>query len=143
MDDDLWYKDGLRFTCLRCGGCCSGFSGTVLVSAAEITSFARHLGITEADFRQRYTRAVGRENISLIEKKNKDCIFFDKDVGCMVYPDRPRQCRSWPFWHSNVYSPERWKRGAARCPGMNQGELYKSEYIKQVSGDDGSSGNIS
>jgi Fe-S-cluster containining protein len=143
MGDDLWYKGGLRFMCLRCGGCCSGFSGTVLVNAAEIIVLAQRLDIAEADFRQRYTRAVGRGNVSLIEKKNKDCIFFDKDIGCTVYSNRPRQCRTWPFWRSNVYSPGSWKQGATRCPGMDQGELYKSKFIKQVSEDDGSSGNIS
>ena len=143
MSDDLWYKDGLRFVCLRCGGCCSGFSGTVLVSAAEMTALAQRLGIPETDFRQRYTRVVGKENISLIEKKNKDCIFFDEEIGCTVYPDRPRQCRTWPFWRSNVYSPERWKRGAARCPGIDQGELHNSEYINQLSDNDGSSGVVS
>jgi Fe-S-cluster containining protein len=143
MKDDLWYKDGLRFGCLRCGGCCSGFSGTVRVTDDEISAIARRLNLPEAEFRTNYTRRIGGGVISLIEKENQDCIFFDKKKGCTVYEDRPRQCRTWPFWRSNIYSPERWKRGGERCPGMNRGMLYSATFIKGTSENDGSSGSIS
>jgi Fe-S-cluster containining protein len=142
MSDDLWYKDGLRFGCLRCGGCCSGFSGTVRVTDDEIRTLTRRLHLSEAEFRNNYTRNAGGGVISLVEKENKDCIFFDKEQGCTVYSDRPRQCRTWPFWRSNVYSPERWKRGAERCPGMNRGRLYRADLIKETSENDGSSGSL-
>jgi Fe-S-cluster containining protein len=143
MGNDLWYKDGLRFGCLRCGGCCSGFSGTVRVTDDEISTLARRLDLPEAAFRNSYTRSVGGGVISLIEKENKDCIFFDKEQGCTVYEDRPRQCRTWPFWRSNIYAPERWKRGAERCPGMNRGSLHSADLIEETSENDGSSGSIS
>ena len=143
MGDDLWYKDGLRFECLQCGSCCTGFSGTVRVSDEEIAKLAQRLGLPETEFRENYTRIVGGGIISLIEKKNTDCIFFDQKQGCTVYPDRPRQCRTWPFWRSNVYSPEGWKRGAARCPGMNRGRIYGIDLIAEMSEHDGSSGGVS
>jgi Fe-S-cluster containining protein len=143
MSDELWYKDGLRFGCLRCGGCCSGFSGTVRITDDEISAIARRLNLPEAEFRNNYTRSVGGGVISLIEKENQDCIFFDKEQGCTVYEDRPRQCRTWPFWRSNIYSPERWKRGGERCPGMNRGMLHDADLIKETSENDGSSGSIS
>lgn len=143
MANELWYKDGLRFECLRCGSCCSGFSGTVRVSDEEIAALARRLGLSEAEFRKNYARPIGGGEISLIEKPNKDCIFFDKEQGCTVYADRPRQCRTWPFWRSNVYSPDSWKRGGKRCPGMNRGRLYTADFIKEMSENDGSSGSAS
>jgi hypothetical protein len=143
MGDNPWYKNGLRFECLQCGSCCTGFSGTVRVNKQEIEILARRLGLPEVEFRKNYTRIVGGGATSLIEKKNMDCIFFDKKEGCMVYSDRPRQCRTWPFWRSNVYSPEGWKRGAARCPGMNRGKLYSRDHVKEMSEDDGSSGAVS
>lgn len=143
MGDDLWYKEGLLFGCLRCGGCCNGFSGTVRVTDDEIRALSRRLNLSEDEFRNSYTRSVGRGVISLIERENKDCIFFDKERGCIVYTDRPRQCRTWPFWRSNIYSPERWKRGAERCPGMNRGMLHGADLIKETSEDDGSSGSVS
>jgi Fe-S-cluster containining protein len=143
MGNDFWYKDGLRFGCLRCGGCCSGFSGTVRVTDDEISTLARRLDLPEVEFRNSYTRSVGGGIISLVEKENKDCIFFDKEQGCTVYEDRPRQCRTWPFWRSNIYSPERWKRGTERCPGMNRGSLHGADLIEETSENDGSSGSIS
>jgi Fe-S-cluster containining protein len=143
MGDELWYNEGLRFECQRCGSCCTGFSGTVRVSDEEIAVLAHRLGITEAEFRKQYTRIVGGGVVSLIEKKNTDCIFFEKERGCTVYEDRPRQCRTWPFWRYNVYSPGHWKREARRCPGMNRGRLYPPDLIKELSEDDGSSGSLS
>jgi len=143
MVNELWYKDGLQFECLRCGNCCSGFSGTVRLSDEEIAALARRLGLTEAEFRKGYTRTIGGGAISLIEKPSKDCIFFDQEQGCAVYADRPRQCRTWPFWRSNVYSPDSWKRGAKRCPGIDRGRLYTAELIKETSENDGSSGSTS
>lgn len=140
MSEDLWYKNGLRFECLRCGSCCTGFSGTVRVSDEEIAVFAQSLDLSEAEFRKNYTRILRAGVVSLIEKENKDCIFFDKERGCIVYENRPRQCRTWPFWHYNVYSPGHWKREAKRCPGMNRGQLYPSDLIKELSEHDGSSG---
>jgi Fe-S-cluster containining protein len=142
MKTECWYKDGLRFECQRCGNCCTGFSGTVRVSDAEIVALAHRLGITEAEFRKQYTRIVGGGAISLIEKKNTDCIFFERERGCTVYEDRPRQCRTWPFWRYNVFSPGHWKREAKRCPGMNRGRLYPPDLIKELSEDDGSSGSL-
>lgn len=143
MGNDLWYKEGLRFQCLKCGNCCTGFSGTVRVCDNEIVRLSNRLGLAEEEFRKNYTRGVGRGVVSLIEKKNTDCIFYDEEKKCTVYADRPRQCRTWPFWRSNVHSPERWKRGAERCPGMNRGRLYGANLIKQLSEDDGSSGKVS
>lgn len=142
MSDEFWYKNGLRFECLRCGSCCTGFSGTVRVSNEEIAVFAQSLDLPETEFRKHYTRIVGGGVVSLIEKENKDCIFFDKERGCIVYENRPRQCRTWPFWRYNVYSPEHWKREAKRCPGMNRGHLYPSDLIKELSEHDGSSGTL-
>jgi hypothetical protein len=142
MTDELWYREGLRFECLRCGGCCSGFSGTVRVTDEEIRALALRLHLSEAEFRNNYTRGVGGGAISLIEKENQDCIFFDKGEGCIVYSDRPRQCRAWPFWRSNIYSSDRWKRGGERCPGMNRGMLHSADLIKETSENDGSSGSI-
>ena len=143
MGKELWYKDGLRFECLQCGSCCSGFSGTVRVSDEEIAVLARRLGLPETEFRKNYTRPIGGGAISLIEKPNKDCIFFEREQGCIVYEDRPRQCRTWPFWRSNVYSSHAWKRGAKRCPGINSGRIYPATLIKEISENDGSSGALS
>ena len=55
--------------------------------------------MSEESFRRRYTEDVYRRGVTLVEKAdNHDCIFYDRQRGCTVYEDRPRQCRTWPFW---------------------------------------------
>lgn len=142
MGNEPWYKNGLRFQCMRCGDCCSGFSGTVRVTHEEIAALSQRLGLPEAGFRKVYTRRLQDGDISLIDNPNGDCIFFDKVRGCTVYAHRPRQCRAWPFWRSVVFSPKRWAREAENCSGMNRGPLYLPNAIKQMSEHDGTSGEL-
>ncbi|HEY1381256.1 MAG TPA: YkgJ family cysteine cluster protein [Gemmataceae bacterium] len=123
-----WYHDGLRFECTRCGHCCTGAPGYVWVTPAELQAIADFLGRPAAEVRAEYARkALGR--VSLRERANGDCVFWDRQAGCTVYPARPAQCRTWPFWESNTESRTAWDRAAAGCPGMNHGELISVEEI--------------
>jgi Fe-S-cluster containining protein len=123
-----WYKDGLRFRCTQCGNCCTGEPGCVWVNEAEIAAIAAFRGETVAECTGLHTRPAGRQR-SLREKANGDCVFYDRAQGCTIYPVRPRQCRTWPFWESNVRTPEAWKHTCAVCPGSGQGELISAEEI--------------
>lgn len=141
MDGEPWYKDGLRFQCQRCGNCCRGEPGTIAIAPEEAAAIARRLGVSEADFRHTYTCSLAGGGLSLREKPNGDCILYDPQQGCTVYADRPRQCRTWPFWEEVVRSPARWAEETQRCPGMNQGPLYSAAAIRRMSEDDGTRGN--
>ncbi len=123
-----WYKDGLRFRCTRCGHCCTGDPGFVWVDDAELIALADFLGEPVEVVRGLHTK-TGSRGLSLREKLNGDCVFFDRNVGCTVYAVRPRQCRTWPFWESNVATPEDWKDTRAVCPGSGQGDLISAEEI--------------
>jgi Fe-S-cluster containining protein len=125
-----WYRDGLRFRCTQCGHCCTGAPGYVWVSEEEIAALAAFRGETVEEIEGLYTRLAQRGR-SLREKANGDCVFYDREKGCTVYPVRPRQCRTWPFWESNVGSPEAWRRTCDTCPGSGQGELISAEEIGQ------------
>ncbi len=70
-----------------------------------------------------------RGRVSLRERPNGDCIFYDAAKGCTVYAQRPKQCRTWPFWDSNLTSPERWAEVEGVCPGSGEGELIPVEDI--------------
>jgi Fe-S-cluster containining protein len=133
----VWYREGLRFSCTRCGTCCSSGPGTVRVTDAEIQAIAAQLELTVAQFRGLYTRDVGDNDLSLREKLDYDCIFWDATNGCTVYEVRPRQCRTWPFWHANISSSSHWSAAARDCPGMNQGPTFSSDYIGSMSDQDG------
>jgi uncharacterized protein len=123
-----WYKDGLRFTCTQCGDCCTGTPGFVWVNDAELAAIAEHRGETIEEVRGLYTRLADR-GLTLREKGNGDCVFYEAGRGCTIYPVRPRQCRTWPFWESNVATPERWQQTCAICPGSGRGELIPPEEI--------------
>jgi Fe-S-cluster containining protein len=123
-----WYKDGLRFRCTRCGSCCTGEPGHVWVNAREIAAIAEQRSESVEEVIGLYTR-VAQRGRTLREKANGDCVFYDRAAGCTIYPVRPRQCRTWPFWESNVRTPEAWQRTCAACPGSGQGELISAEEI--------------
>ena len=126
-----WFQDGLRFTCTACGDCCTGAPGYVWVRDEDIAMLAAHLGLDVDTFERRFVRRVGIRK-SLIEFSDGDCVFFDPQKrNCSVYEARPLQCRTWPFWDSNIKSPAAWKHTCQVCPGSGQGTLYPVEKILQ------------
>ena len=140
MNATPWYASGLKFTCTQCGNCCTGEPGFTWVSDQEIAALAARLGIGTDSFRRRYTHTVmrsGARRTSLLDKPNHECVFYKQGAGCTVYQDRPRQCRTWPFWRSNLASAEDWQAAAATCPGMDQGSHHGPDEIAALAGDDG------
>ena len=97
------------------------------VRRVEIAAMARFLGISRREFMRTYVRKV-MGDYSLIEHPNGDCVFWTPE-GCRVYPVRPTQCRTFPFWREYTRSPEAWARAAERCPGVNRGRLYSAAEI--------------
>ena len=129
MSTAPWFQDGLRFECTGCGDCCTGAPGYVWVDAKEIAALADHLGLSVADFESKYVRNVGPKK-SLIEYSSGDCVFFDPQKRkCTVYQARPSQCKTWPFWDSNINTPKAWKQTCAVCPGSGQGKLYSVQEL--------------
>jgi len=129
----LWYASGLRFACKQCGGCCSGAPGYVWVDSEEIERIARFLGMTDKEFHKRHVRRVGRGR-SLLERPGGDCEFLERPepgtTRCRIHTVRPVQCRTWPFWESNVDTPEDWEAAGRGCPGIDQGDVHPLPVIQ-------------
>ena len=123
-----WYREGLPFTCTQCGLCCR-IEGYVWMSPTEITRTAEFLGLDEEEFGARYLRRIGRR-WSLTEKNGHDCVFWDQ--GCEIYPVRPTQCRTFPFWPENLESIETWSEVVEECPGSGTGRVYSLEEIEAL-----------
>lgn len=124
-----WYSDGLKFKCSGCGDCCTGAPGFVWVNKEEIAGLAAEMELDVEEFERLYVRKIGVRK-SLKEFPNGDCVFFDTDErNCTVYNARPRQCKTWPFWDSNLKTPEDWERTCEECPGSGKGKLYSLEQI--------------
>lgn len=134
MAEDKWYQAGLAFECTQCGNCCSGPPGYVWVTKNDIQAIARYLGLTDGWLPDTHLRRV-RFRRSLTEQKNGDCIFLERNGDksrCTIYPVRPMQCRTWPFWSSNLKSPETWNRAHQTCPGMNHGRRYDFVAVEEL-----------
>lgn len=112
-----WYAEGLKFKCTECGQCCTGAPGYAWVTDEEIEAIAAYLNMTVKEFGKKYLRLVNGR-YSLLEKKvSFDCIFL-KDKKCQIYPVRPSQCRTFPWWVHNLATPEHWKEAAKFCEGI-------------------------
>ena len=132
-EGNRWYDTGLSFTCSQCGHCCT-VAGYVWVTEREIREISHHLDLDESDFALQYLRQVHHE-VSLVEKPNRECIFWDE--GCSIYPVRPSQCRTFPFWTENLRSRKAWDRTSKECPGCDQGRRYSREEIDALRAGDG------
>jgi uncharacterized protein len=148
MQLPVWYAQGLRFSCTQCGNCCTGPPGFVWITKKEIRKLAEHLQITPGEVVEQYCRkTMGR--FSLKEKRNPahggyDCIFMREQPAphsdgktisqplrtCGIYPVRPTQCRTFPFWTTNLASQKRWEETAQRCPGIGQGPVVPLKQIE-------------
>ncbi len=124
-----WYADGLRFECTRCGRCCTG-EGWVWVSEARIREIAEFLGMSVETFSRRYVRRVDNR-LSLMEKDHADCAFWQRDQGCSIYPVRPAQCRTFPFWPEHLESRGAWRDLAAEVPGIGRGGRHGEGEIRR------------
>jgi len=126
-----WYEDGLRFSCHQCGNCCRGSQpGWVYVTPFRLRRIAAFLGRTERSLRHDYVRKDENGDTVLKLKANGDCVFWDD--GCTIYPERPRQCRTFPFWGESLGSPQDWSALKSFCHGIDQGRLYPLEEIRAV-----------
>jgi uncharacterized protein len=130
LDNRIYFFDaGIRFECRQCGQCCTGEPGTIYVTRREIQALADHFALAEDAFARRYLYPF-KDSYSIGEFGDGRCFFFDG--GCTIYPLRPAQCRTFPFWFSNLRSEQGWRRIAAKCPGIGHGRLYTRHEILQM-----------
>lgn len=85
----------VHYVCQRCTACCK-WPGDVRIEEDEIAPIAAHLGLTEDDFLDRFTRLrTNRQGLSLIERENHECIMLEND-SCIIHEVKPEQCRGFP-----------------------------------------------
>ncbi len=133
-DAPKWYEQGLKFACTQCGNCCTGAPGYVYVDEDEIEKIAAFIGRPGKGLGREHLRKVGNDYSLTEDKTNGDCVFLKRDAEgrrtCSIYPVRPLQCRTWPFWDTLLESPEEWDAAAHDCPGMNKGKKYDLVQIE-------------
>lgn len=132
------HHQALRFRCTGCGRCCFGDADSyVEVSAREAEAIRRHLRLSRAWFRRRYVQGIETgSGLGIRLQADGRCPFLTAQLHCRVYPVRPRQCRSYPFWPEVLASRGAWNAEARRCEGIGQGAVVPLGRIEaQLRGD--------
>jgi uncharacterized protein len=132
MDDKRWYAKGLRFECTQCGNCCRshGAYAYVYLSEADIQAIALHLGLERAEFLTRHCE-LDRGWVTL-RTTDPACTFLRPDNTCGIYPVRPKQCATWPFWTENLERAT-WEGPVSECcPGIGTGPVHAADEIDRL-----------
>lgn len=112
-----WYESGLPFSCTACGNCCksNGDYSHVYLREEEVGAIAEHLGLDPVQFLRE--QLVVEDGWITLQSDLPQCQFLDANGRCGIYPVRPVQCRTWPFWEINL-SEETWRGEVNKiCPG--------------------------
>jgi len=129
MAKEQFYADGIHFECTGCGNCCKLAGGYVYVTEEEIKAMAKYTKQSITQFTDQYVETY--KNKYVLKSKADACIFLEND-SCIVYPVRPVQCRTFPFWPANLKSKYRWKMVLLECEGIGRGKLYALDEIETI-----------
>jgi hypothetical protein len=132
MSNKPWYHKGLRFACTQCGNCCRrhGERAFVYLVRHDLEAIPAYLGIRREAFLEAYCEdEAGRVTL---KTQAPECPFLTEDSRCRIYPVRPKQCATWPFWEENL-EREAWE-GPVRecCPGIGAGKLHSAAEVERI-----------
>jgi Fe-S-cluster containining protein len=124
-----FFDQGIHFECQQCGACCTGDPGIIFVRKDELMRIAEYLSVQVSFFIEKYLYPI-KKGFSIRELADGRCSFYEN--GCTIYPVRPDQCKTFPFWFENLRSAKKWNRICKKCPGIGCGPLYSKERILEI-----------
>ena len=132
MTNEKWYYNGLKFSCMACGSCCCdhGEYTYVYLEKEDTPAIAQFLQLSQEEFLRRY--CVQEDGFTYLKMVPPGCLFLE-GKKCRIYSVRPLQCRTWPFWSSNLEKSTWENEVAPYCPGIGQGTLYPEDEIDRIS----------
>lgn len=120
----------MRFACQPgCTKCCEQ-QGFVYLTEEDIPRLADYIGMTAEAFELRHVYRTKNQR-RLRVPRHAQCEFL-KEGGCSVHPAKPLQCRTFPYWPELVGNKTNWKKTAAWCPGIDQGELVNITEAREI-----------
>ena len=123
----------LHFSCTGCGSCCATAGDYyVFLTSAEAERIRLHLGLSAGWFRRRYLDRLDDGELVLGGSTGEACIFLGEDRRCRIYPVRPLQCSTYPFWPELVTSGQAWRRERRRCEGIGRGAAVPVSRIRRA-----------
>ena len=104
------------------------FDAGIRINGREIKVLAEFLKIPVSDLIRTHLQPI-ETGFSIAEEADGTCRLYDH--GCRIYPVRPLQCRTYPFWFSQMRSIRQWEKTLHQCPGIGNGTLYSRERISR------------
>ena len=132
MSSKPWYGKGLRFECTQCGNCCKNHGEYAYVYLAEhdVERITHFLGLPRERFLREYCQI--EDGWVSLRMDAPACPFLQEDNRCAIYPVRPKQCATWPFWQENL-EREMWEGPVKECcPGIGKGELVPADEVERI-----------
>ena len=124
---------GLRFECQRgCTNCCQQ-KGFVYLTEADLARIAQFLEMKPAEFERIYVYRT-KHLLRLRMPRHTQCHFL-RQGGCSIHAVKPTQCRIFPFWPELVDDKREWRKTAAWCPGIGNGELVQIDKARALAGE--------
>ncbi|MDH5654720.1 MAG: YkgJ family cysteine cluster protein [Spirochaetia bacterium] len=127
-------KGAFRFECNGCGDCCRG-GGNVHFSEDELHDLKEFLKLSEEQWLHLKDKLIQfKKNELFVHSSSKACIFIDRDNLCRIYPVRPLQCRSYPYWSSVFESNKELKYHQKKCPGFDREapEISTLQIVRRI-----------
>lgn len=103
----------------------------VFLEQQEAERIRAHLQLSRSWFRRRYLQRLEDGELVAASGADDRCVFLDADGRCRVYPVRPLQCRTYPFWPELVGTAAAWNREARRCEGISRGRVVARSTIRR------------
>jgi len=117
------------FQCTKCGKCCYG-PGNVYFSKKELIQIKKFLKLDNQQWNLLKKKIIYKNKNELyIHKTHNKCYFLNKKNQCSIYPVRPLQCRSFPFWPSFFSNKKELELLIKNCPGS---QLIEKNYHKKI-----------
>ncbi|MGD9000180.1 MAG: YkgJ family cysteine cluster protein [Granulosicoccaceae bacterium] len=125
------YRDEqLRFECTRCGACCCGDEDHyIAVREQDLRAICEYLDISLAWLKRRYIEHLTRQYYTVRIGDDGRCVFLNQQGHCRIYPVRPVQCQTYPYWPEILAERKHWQAETKRCEGINRGNVVPLESI--------------
>ncbi|MEI7542839.1 MAG: YkgJ family cysteine cluster protein [bacterium] len=119
-------KEDIDFTCQKCGDCCR-VDGYVFLKNDEAKAIIDYLEISKADFKKKFTDWF--LFLGTVLKLDAEGCCFLIDGRCIIYPVRPLQCKTFPYWNRVLKSQKDWEYITTYCRGAKMAKLNTKKNI--------------
>jgi Fe-S-cluster containining protein len=103
-----------KIDCTNCANCCKTLSPQI--DQTDIERIASFLGISEAEFIEKYLKIIGENNY---EMNSLPCPFLEENK-CTIYDIRPTVCREYPHTNKQEFASRKYMHSgnAEICPAV-------------------------